>query len=80
MQITEVLTTSKIIVKTFQKLGVDAVFGYPGRAVLGIYDELSKQNDIKHYLLRNDSREKGSPKWQMWQDIQEIRRAYDQMD
>ena len=29
------------------------------------------------YLLRNDSREKGSPKWLMWQDIQEIKRAYD---
>lgn len=28
------------------------------------------------YLLRNDSREKGSPKWLMWQDIQEIKRAY----
>ena len=29
------------------------------------------------YLLRNQSREKGSPKWLMWQDIQEIRRMYD---
>lgn len=29
------------------------------------------------YLLRNDSREKGSPKWLMWQDIKEIRRIYD---
>lgn len=29
------------------------------------------------YLLRNDSREKGSPKWLMWQDIKEIRRVYD---
>lgn len=42
----------------------------------------SKMMPIYHpsYLLRNDSREKGSPKWQMWQDIQEIRRIYDQMD
>ncbi len=31
------------------------------------------------YLLRNDSREKGSPKWQMWQDIKEIRRVYDEL-
>ena len=31
------------------------------------------------YLLRNDSREKGSPKWLMWQDIQEIRRKYDEL-
>lgn len=29
------------------------------------------------YLLRNESREKGSPKWLMWQDIQEIKKAYD---
>ena len=29
------------------------------------------------YLLRNQSREKGSPKWMMWQDIQEVRRVYD---
>lgn len=32
------------------------------------------------YLLRNDSRQKGSPKWLMWQDIQEIRRVYDTLD
>ena len=32
------------------------------------------------YLLRNDSREKGSPKWLMWQDIQEIKRAYNNLD
>lgn len=31
------------------------------------------------YLLRNDSREKGSPKWLMWQDIQEIKREYDKV-
>lgn len=39
----------------------------------------SKMMPIFHpsYLLRNDSREKGSPKWLMWQDIQEIKRYYD---
>ncbi len=31
------------------------------------------------YLLRNDSREKGSPKWLTWQDIKEIRRVYDEL-
>lgn len=31
------------------------------------------------YLLRNDSRAKGSPKWLMWQDIQEIKREYDKL-
>jgi DNA polymerase len=39
----------------------------------------SKMMPIFHpsYLLRNDSREKGSPKWLMWQDIQVIKKAYD---
>lgn len=32
------------------------------------------------YLLRNDSREQGSPKWLMWQDIQEVRRMMDLLD
>ena len=32
------------------------------------------------YLLRNQSREKGSPKWLMWQDIQEVKKAYDQLE
>jgi len=32
------------------------------------------------YLLRNDSRMKGSPKWLMWQDIQEIKREFDKLD
>lgn len=43
---------------------------------------MSKVMPIFHpsYLLRNDSREKGSPKWLMWQDIQEIKRVYSQMD
>jgi len=42
----------------------------------------SKMMPIFHpaYLLRNQSREKGSPKWLMWQDIQEVRRLYDTLD
>ena len=31
------------------------------------------------YLLRNPSREKGKPKWLMWQDIQEIKRKLDEL-
>ncbi len=31
------------------------------------------------YLLRNDSKEEGSPKWLMWQDIKEVRRALDNL-
>ena len=42
----------------------------------------SKMMPIFHpsYLLRNDSREKGSPKWLMWQDIQEIKKEYDKLN
>lgn len=42
----------------------------------------SKMLPIFHpsYLLRNDSHEKGSPKWLMWQDIQEVKKAYDALD
>lgn len=32
------------------------------------------------FLLRNDSREVGSPKWLMWQDIKAVRRALDELD
>lgn len=41
----------------------------------------SKMMPIFHpsYLLRNESREKGSPKWLMWQDIQEVRKVYNQL-
>lgn len=42
----------------------------------------SKMMPIFHpsYLLRNESRAKGSPKWFMWQDIQEIKKAYDTLE
>lgn len=42
----------------------------------------SKMMPIFHpsYLLRNDARTKGSPKWLMWQDIQEIRRVFDSLE
>lgn len=41
----------------------------------------SKMMPIFHpsYLLRNESKEKGSPKWLMWQDIKEIKRVYDSL-
>ena len=51
----------------------------PESAIVDIYG--AKMMPIFHpsYLLRNDSREKGSPKWLMWQDIQEIKREYDKL-
>jgi len=34
--------------------GVEHVFGYPGGAVLPIYDELFKQNSLRHILVRHE--------------------------
>lgn len=51
---TKTLTGAQIIVKTLKNLGVDTIFGYPGGIVLNIYDELFKQNDIKHILVRHE--------------------------
>ncbi len=41
----------------------------------------SKMMPIFHpsYLLRNESHEKGSPKWLMWQDIKAVKHAYDEL-
>ena len=39
--------------KALQEEGVDTIFGFPGGAVIDIYDELIK-TDIKHYLVRHE--------------------------
>ncbi len=48
------LTGAEIIVQALSDLGVDIVFGYPGGAVLPIYDALFKQGRIKHILVRHE--------------------------
>lgn len=48
------LSGAKILIKTLKRLGVDTIFGYPGGIVLGVYDELFKQNEIKHILVRHE--------------------------
>jgi DNA polymerase len=48
-------------------------FSYPsGAKVMPIFHP--------SYLLRNDTRAVGSPKWLMWQDIQEVRKALDELE
>ena len=47
-------TSAAVLVDTLTKLGVDSVFGYPGAAVLSIYNELSKTKSIQHYLVRHE--------------------------
>lgn len=48
------LNGAEILVRFLKDEGVEYVFGYPGGAVLYIYDELFKQNDIKHILVRHE--------------------------
>ena len=48
------ITASQILLKTLQKLNVTDVFGYPGSTVLNVYDELSKQSAITHYLMQSE--------------------------
>ena len=52
--LTKTYTGAQILIKTLNKLGVTSIFGYPGGIVLNVYDELGRQNDIKHYLMRHE--------------------------
>ena len=51
---TEELTGAEITIRCLQEEGVDHIFGYPGGAVLFIYDELFKQDKVKHILVRHE--------------------------
>ncbi len=48
------LTGAEIVIKALLDQGVDVVFGYPGGAVLPIYDALFKQNALRHVLVRHE--------------------------
>jgi len=48
------MTGAKMVVQALRDQGVDVVFGYPGGAVLPIYDEIFQQNDIRHILVRHE--------------------------
>jgi len=48
------LTGAEIVIRCLQAEGVEVVFGYPGGAVLFIYDELFKQDKVKHVLVRHE--------------------------
>ncbi|MCW2236332.1 acetolactate synthase 3 large subunit [Azospirillum canadense] len=50
----QTLTGAQIVIKSLKDQGVDIIFGYPGGAVLPIYDALFQQNDIKHILVRHE--------------------------
>ncbi|MCP5418062.1 MAG: acetolactate synthase 3 large subunit [Chromatiaceae bacterium] len=48
------LSGAEIVIQCLKEEGVEYVFGYPGGAVLHIYDALFKQNDIQHILVRHE--------------------------
>ena len=48
------LSGSELIIKTLADLNVEVIFGYPGGAVLPIYDAIFKQNRIRHVLVRHE--------------------------
>ncbi|TDL81230.1 acetolactate synthase 3 large subunit [Palleronia sediminis] len=51
---TQPMTGAQMVVQALKDQGVDVVFGYPGGAVLPIYDEIFQQNDIRHILVRHE--------------------------
>ncbi len=50
----ETMTGAQMVVQALIDQGVDTVFGYPGGAVLPIYDEIFQQQKIKHILVRHE--------------------------
>jgi acetolactate synthase-1/2/3 large subunit len=50
----QTLTGAEIVIQALVDNGVDTIFGYPGGAVLPIYDALFKQKKIRHVLVRHE--------------------------
>ncbi|MFB0969171.1 MAG: thiamine pyrophosphate-binding protein, partial [Pseudomonadales bacterium] len=50
----EMLSGGDILIRSLQEEDVDYVFGYPGGAVLHIYDALFRQDKMKHVLVRHE--------------------------
>ena len=50
----ETLTGAEILIRCLKAEGVEFVFGYPGGAVLHIYDAIFRQKDVRHILVRHE--------------------------
>ena len=48
------ITGSEALIKSLVHQGVDTVFGYPGGAIMPVYDSLYNQKDIHHILMRHE--------------------------
>ena len=49
-----IMTGAEIVLEALAEQGVEDIFGYPGGAVLPIYDEIFKQNRVRHVLVRHE--------------------------
>lgn len=54
MESSSSITGAEIVIRCMQEEGVQFVFGYPGGAVLNIYDAIFKQDHFKHILVRHE--------------------------
>lgn len=50
----ETMTGAEMVIRALQDQGVDTLFGYPGGAVLPIYDAMFHQDKVKHVLVRHE--------------------------
>ena len=48
------ITGAEMVIQTLHDQGVESVFGYPGGAVLPIYDAIFQQENVKHILVRHE--------------------------
>ena len=48
------MTGAEMVIKALSDQGVEIVFGYPGGAVLPLYDAIFKQNSVRHILCRHE--------------------------
>ncbi|WP_257235094.1 acetolactate synthase 3 large subunit [Pleomorphomonas sp. JP5] len=51
---TRQMTGAEMVIQTLIDQGVDTIFGYPGSAVLPIFDELIQQDEVRHVLVRHE--------------------------
>ncbi|MFQ3189452.1 MAG: acetolactate synthase-1/2/3 large subunit [Paraglaciecola sp.] len=54
MILMEMMSGAAMVVRTLKDIGIKHVFGYPGGAVLDIYDALYAQEDVEHILVRHE--------------------------
>ncbi|MEO0329617.1 MAG: thiamine pyrophosphate-binding protein, partial [Pseudomonadota bacterium] len=54
MSKTQEMTGAEMVVQALHDNGVDTIFGYPGGAVLPIYDEIFQQEKVRHFLVRHE--------------------------